>query len=47
MKVSLGFYLEAPELLDEYENGHIYINNGDWGQEEKGATEDETAGWHH
>ena len=19
----------------------------DWGQEEKGATEDETAGWHH
>ena len=21
--------------------------NGDWGQEEKGTTEDEMAGWHH
>ena len=23
------------------------IHNRDWGQEEKGTTEDETAGWHH
>ena len=23
------------------------ISPGDWGQEEKGTTEDEMAGWHH
>ena len=23
------------------------VNGRDWGQEEKGATEDEMAGWHH
>ena len=23
------------------------ISNGDWGQEEKGTTEDEMVGWHH
>jgi len=27
---------------------YIYMNAGrDWGQEEKGMTEDEMAGWHH
>ena len=25
----------------------IYIYGRDWGQEEKGTTEDEMAGWHH
>ena len=23
------------------------LGGGDWGQEEKGTTEDEMAGWHH
>ena len=25
----------------------IYVHYRDWGQEEKGMTEDELAGWHH
>ena len=29
-------------------NGHGFSDAGrDWGQEEKGTTEDEMAGWHH
>ena len=30
-----------PNMLHEITTGR------DWGQEEKGATEDEMAGWHH
>jgi len=26
---------------------YIYDAGRDWGQEEKGTTEDEIAGWHH
>ena len=25
----------------------MLLNCGDWGQEEKGTTKDEMAGWHH
>ena len=25
----------------------LMVNGRDWGQEEKGTTEDEMAGWHH
>ena len=42
---------EAPVVwLLDAKNGFIgkYPNTGkDWGQEEKGATEDEVVGWHH
>ena len=30
-------------LFDKY---YVYVGR-DWGQEEKGATKDEMAGWHH
>ena len=26
---------------------HLYLFGRDWGQEEKGTTEDGMAGWHH
>ena len=44
------------ELPEEEGDIYIYVNfsynyasdpGKDWGQEEKGATEDEMAGWHH
>ena len=44
-------YAEAPVLWPpDAKNGLIgkYLDTGkDWGQEEKGMTEDEMVGWHH
>ena len=36
--------VSAVELTDTLE---LFITGRDWGQEEKGTTEDEMAGWHH
>ena len=33
--------------VDQDVNGNEQIHGRDWGQEEKGMTEDEMAGWHH
>ena len=34
-------------LMEELLTGKDSDAGRDWGQEEKGMTEDETAGWHH
>ena len=34
-------------ILPIYEHGKDSDAGRDWGQEEKGTTEDEMAGWHH
>ena len=33
--------------MKESDGSHIALMTWDWGQEEKGMTEDEMAGWHH
>ena len=57
MKISLGCSLEGMMLKLKLQYfGHLMGRVGslektdagrDWGQEEKGTTEDEIAGWHH
>ena len=45
-KISLGF--ESVSFWTPFEGGWKDPDAGrDWGQEEKGTTEDEMAGWHH
>ena len=57
-KLLLDFYLQAAWMSKLYcslgENSHLQRLIGkdsdagrEWGQEEKGTTEDEMAGWHH
>ena len=56
-EISLGFSLEGMMLKIKLQYfGHFMQRvdslektdaGRDWGQEEKGATEDEMAGWHH
>ena len=36
-----GYLMRRADSLEKTDAG------GDWGQEEKGTTEDEMAGWHH
>ena len=36
-----GYLMQRVDSLEKTDAGR------DWGQEEKGTTEDETAGWHH
>ena len=36
-----GYLMKRVDSLEKTDAGR------DWGQEEKGTTEDETAGWHH
>ena len=57
LKISPGCSLEGPMLKLKLQYfGHLIRRadslektdaGRDWGQEEKGTTEDETAGWHH
>ena len=44
-----NFCLSCVCILVSYCGFSLYISDagGDWGQEEKGTTEDEMAGWHH
>ena len=43
--------LKNMALFDNYKQSSLFAQDSDagrdWGQEEKGTTEDEMAGWHH
>ena len=41
LKLKIQYFGHLMRRVDSLENGR------DWGQEEKGTTEDEMAGWHH
>ena len=44
LKVKLQYFGHLMQRVDSLEKTDAGRN---WGQEEKGTTEDETAGWHH
>ena len=44
LKLKLQYFGYLMGRVDSLENTLML---GDWGQEEKGTTEDEMAGWHH
>ena len=45
LKLKLQYFGHLMQRVDSLEK--TLILGGDWGQEEKGMTEDEMAGWHH
>ena len=45
LKLKLQYFGHLMRRVDSLEK--TLKLGGDWGQEEKGMTEDETAGWHH
>ena len=44
LKLKLQYFGHLMQIVDSLERTHA---GRDWGQEEKGRTEDEMAGWHH
>ena len=44
LKLKLQYFGHLMQRVDSLENTDA---GSDWGQEEKGTTEDEMAGWHH
>ena len=44
LKLKLQYFGHLMQRVDSLEDS---VAGGDWGQEEKGTTEDEMAGWHH
>jgi len=44
LKLKLQYFGHLMRRVDSFENPDAGKN---WGQEEKGTTEDEMAGWHH
>ena len=44
LKLKLQYFGHLMRRVDSLEKTDA---GGDWGQEEKGTTEDEMAGWHH
>ena len=44
LKLKLQYFGHLMQRVDSFEKTHA---GRDWGQEEKGTTEDEMAGWHH
>ena len=44
LKLKLQYFGHLMQIVDSLEKTHT---GRDWGQEEKGTTEDEMAGWHH
>ena len=44
LKLKLQYFGHLMQRVDSLENSDA---GRDWGQEEKGTTEDEMAGWHH
>ena len=44
LKLKLQYFDHLMRRVDSLEKTHA---GGEWGQEEKGTTEDEMAGWHH
>ena len=45
LKLKLQYFGHLMQRVDSLEK--TLMLGGDWGQEEKGTTEDEMAGWHH
>ena len=45
LKLKLQYFGHLMRRVDSLEK--TLMLEGDWGQEEKGTTEDEMAGWHH
>ena len=45
LKLKLQYFGHLMRRVDSLEK--TLMLGGDWGQEEKGMTEDEMAGWHH
>ena len=45
LKLKLQYFGHLVQRVDSLEK--TLMRGGDWGQEEKGTTEDEMAGWHH
>ena len=45
MITSSGIYVVANGIIMFF--FFLWLSRRDWGQEEKGTTEDEMAGWHH
>ena len=45
LKLKLQYFDHLMRRVDSLEK--TLMLEGDWGQEEKGTTEDEMAGWHH
>ena len=45
LKLKLQYFGHLTQRVDSLEK--TLMLGGDWGQEEKGTTEDEMAGWHH
>ena len=43
MKLKLQYFGPVMQRVDSFKKSLMR----DWGQEEKGMTEDETVGWHH
>ena len=48
LKLKLQYFGHLMQRVDSLEKTLMLFRGGrDWGQEEKGATENEMAGWHH
>ena len=46
LKLKLQYFGHLMRKVDSLEKT-LMLGDSDWGQEEKGMTEDEMAGWHH
>ena len=46
LKLKLQYFGHLMQKVDSLEKT-LMLGGRDWGQEEKGTTEDEMAGWHH
>ena len=46
LKLKLQYFDHLMQRVDSLEKT-LMLGGRDWGQEEKGTTEDEMAGWHH
>ena len=47
LKLKLQYFGHLMQRVDSLEKTLMLGCGRDWGQEEKGTTEDEMAGWHH
>ena len=47
LKLKLQYFGHLMRRADSLEKTLMLWDLGDWGQEEKGTTEDEVVGWHH
>ena len=47
LKLKFQYFGHLMQRVDSLGNESLSDAGRDWGQEEKGTTEDEMAGWHH